>query len=60
MLYLAPDINTGETRHRGFLQGLDVEEGDPALAARIDSEGDRELDKSRMSEVLAEHPDINI
>jgi len=60
MLDLAPGIGSGEARHRGFLAGFGIAEGDPAIVAMADTEGDRELGEARMAEILAAHPDVNI
>ena len=59
MLDLAPGIGSGEARRAGFLDGIGIDEGDPAIIASADTEGDRELGKARMAEILAEHPDVN-
>jgi fructose transport system substrate-binding protein len=60
MLDLAPGISSGEARHTGFLEGFGIAEGDPAIVAMADTEGDRELGEARMAEILAEHPDVNV
>lgn len=60
MLDLAPGISSGEARHKGFLEGFGIAEGDPAIVAMADTEGDRELGEARMAEILAEHPDVNV
>jgi fructose transport system substrate-binding protein len=60
MLDLAPGIGSGEARHEGFLQGFGITGDDPAIVAVADTEGDRELGESRMAEILADHPDVNI
>lgn len=60
MLDLAPGIRSGELRHQGFLKGFGVAEGDPALVAMADSEGDRELARTRMSEILSQTPEVNV
>jgi fructose transport system substrate-binding protein len=60
MLDLAPGISSGEARHTGFLDGFGTAEGDPAIVAMADTEGDRELGEARMAEILAEHPDVNV
>lgn len=60
MLDLAPGIRSGELRHEGFLEGFGVAEGDPAIVAMADSEGDRELARTRMSEILSQTPDVNV
>lgn len=60
MLDLAPGIRSGELRHEGFLEGFGVAEGDPAIVAMTDTEGDRDLARTRMAEILSETPEINI
>jgi len=60
MLDLAPGISSGEARHTGFLDGFGIAEGDPAIVAMADTEGDKELGEARMAEILAKHPDVNI
>lgn len=60
MLDLAPGISSGEARHTGFLDGFGIAEGDSAIVAMADTEGDRELGEARMAEILAEHPDVNV
>ncbi len=60
MLDLAPGISSGELRHAGFLDGFGIAEGDPAIVAMADTEGDRELGEAKMAEILAEHADVNV
>jgi fructose transport system substrate-binding protein len=60
MLDLAPGISSGELRHDGFLEGFGVSEDDPSVVAMADTEGDRELARARMSEILSQTPDVNI
>ncbi len=60
MLDLAPGISSGELRHAGFLEGFGLSEDDPAIVARADTEGDRDLGEARMSEILSQTPDVNI
>ena len=60
MLDLAPGISSGELRHEGFLEGFGLTEGDPAIVATADTEGDRDIAETRMSEILAETPEINV
>lgn len=60
MLDLAPGISSGEARHRGFLDGFGIADGDSAIVATADTEGDRLLGEARMAEMLAAHPGINI
>jgi fructose transport system substrate-binding protein len=60
MLDLAPGISSGELRHAGFLDGFGIAEGDPAIVAMADTEGDKELGEAKMAEILAEHADVNV
>jgi fructose transport system substrate-binding protein len=60
MLDLAPGISSGELRHEGFLEGFGLSEDDPAIVAKVDTEGDREQGKVRMSDILSETPDVNV
>jgi fructose transport system substrate-binding protein len=60
MLDLAPGISTGEARHAGFLEGFGITEDDPAIVARVDTEGSRALATARMAQILADHPDVNV
>lgn len=60
MLDLAPGISTGEQRHTGFLQGFEVGEDDPAVVAMVDVEGDRDLAREAMTQVLRDAPDVNV
>lgn len=60
MLDLAPGIRSGELRHEGFLDGFGLSDGDPAIVATADTEGDRDLARARMSEILSETPEVNV
>lgn len=60
MLDLAPGISSGELRHDGFLTGFDIAEDDPQVAGAVDTEGDEDLAKSGMAELLAANDDINV
>ncbi|WP_151526676.1 substrate-binding domain-containing protein [Serinicoccus kebangsaanensis] len=59
-LDLTPGVSTGEQRHAGFLSGFGIEEGDAAIVASVDTEGDRDKAAVAMTQVLAEHPDVNV
>lgn len=60
MLNLAGDISSGELRRVGFLEGFGLTEDDPAIVASVDTQGDRDNAAVRMTQVLAEHPDVNV
>jgi fructose transport system substrate-binding protein len=60
MLNLSEDISSGELRRMGFLEGFGLTEDDPAIVASVDTQGDRDNAAVRMTQVLAEHPDINV
>lgn len=60
MLNLSGDIASGELRRLGFLEGFGLTEDDPAIVASVDTQGDRDNAAVRMTQVLAEHPDINV
>ena len=59
-LDLTPGVSTGEQRHAGFLRGFGVEEGDEEVVASVDTEGDRDVAAVVMTQVLADHPDVNV
>ncbi|ANS79552.1 Fructose ABC transporter, substrate-binding component FrcB [Serinicoccus hydrothermalis] len=59
-LDLTPGVTTGEQRHAGFLAGFGIEEGDEAIVASVDTEGDRDNAAVVMTQVLADHPDVNV
>ncbi|WP_324651123.1 substrate-binding domain-containing protein [Georgenia sp. H159] len=60
MLNLAEGISSGELRRTGFLEGFGLTEDDPAIVASVDTQGDRDDAAVRMTQVLAEHPDVNV
>ena len=59
-LDLTPGVSTGEQRRAGFLSGFGIEEGDDAVVASVDTEGDRDNAAVAMTQVLAENPDVNV
>ncbi len=60
LLDLAPGIASGEERLEGFLAGFGVEQDDPAVVGRVDTEGDEDLARDAMAGLLAEEPGINV
>lgn len=60
LLDLAPGIASGELRREGFLSGFGIEEGDPVIVGSVDTEGDEDLARVAMRELLAEDPGINV
>ncbi|WP_134773024.1 substrate-binding domain-containing protein [Ornithinimicrobium flavum] len=60
LLNLAGDISSGELRRTGFLEGFGLTEDDPAIVASVDTQGDRDNAAVAMTQVLSEHPDINV
>jgi fructose transport system substrate-binding protein len=60
MLDLGPGGGSGRLRHEGFLAGFGIEEGDPQIAGALDTEGNEEKAEAAMTQLLEEHPDINI
>ncbi|WP_298887409.1 substrate-binding domain-containing protein [uncultured Serinicoccus sp.] len=59
-LDLTPGVSTGEQRRAGFLSGFGAEEGDEAVVASVDTEGDRDNAAVAMTQVLTDHPDVNV
>ena len=60
MLNLSEDISSGELRRMGFLDGFGLSEDDPAIVASVDTQGDRDNAAVVMTQLLAEHPGINV
>lgn len=60
LLNLDPGISSGELRRAGFLEGFGLQDGDPAVVAEVDTQGDRDNAAVRMTQVLAEHPEVNV
>lgn len=60
MLNLAPGISSGELRAEGFLEGFGVAANDPQIVGSVDTEGNQELAKTAMADLLAQNPDINV
>jgi fructose transport system substrate-binding protein len=60
MLDLAPGISVGELRHDGFLEGFEIEDGDPQILGSVDTEGNEEKARAGMAQLLEDDPDINV
>ena len=60
MLDLAPGITSGQLRHDGFLKGFGLTNGDPEIVGAVNTEGDRVKAQAAMTQLLQQHPDINI
>jgi fructose transport system substrate-binding protein len=60
MLDLAPGIASGQLRHDGFLEGFGISDDDPQIVGAVDTEGDEDLGRSGMEQLLEEEPEINI
>lgn len=60
MLNLAPGISSGEQRRDGFLEGMGLAANSPELVASADSEGNRQLGKQAMEQILTQHADVNV
>ena len=60
MLDLAPGITSGQLRHDGFLKGFGLKNGDPEIVGSVDTEGDRAKAEAGMTQLLQQHPDINV
>lgn len=60
ILDLAPGISSGELRREGFFEGFGITADDPRVVGSVDTEGDAELGKIGMQQLLAESPGINV
>jgi fructose transport system substrate-binding protein len=60
MLDLAPGITSGELRHRGFLKGLGINDGDPQIAGSVDTLGETGRAEDGMRKLLQKDRGINI
>ncbi len=60
ILDLAPGISSGELRMKGFLEGFGIAADDPEVVGSVDTEGDRELGKAGMQQLLEATPGINV
>ena len=60
MLDLSPGISSGELRHKGFLEGFGLKDGDPAIVGTADTLGETARAQDALRTLLQKHPDINI
>jgi fructose transport system substrate-binding protein len=60
MLDLAPGISVGELRHNGFLQGMGMKDGDPAIVGSVDTLGEVAKGQAGMEQLLQKNPNINL
>ena len=60
MLDLSPGITSGDLRHKGFLSGFGIKDGDPQIAGSVNTLGETGLAEDGMRQLLRQHPDINI
>lgn len=60
MLDLAPGITSGDLRHRGFLAGFGIKDGDPQIVGRAYTLGETLRAADAMRQLLRQHPGINV
>ena len=60
LLGMASEIRSSAERQAGFLSGFGISDGDAAIVARIDTQGDRERAKAGMAQILSQHVDVNV
>jgi len=60
MLDLAPGISSGQLRHDGFLEGFGISDDDPQIVGSVDTEGDEDLGRTGMEQLLEQEPEINV
>jgi len=60
MLDLAPGITSGDLRHRGFLAGFGIKDGDPRIVGSADTLGETIKAEDAMRRLLRKHPGINV
>jgi len=60
MLDLSPGITSGELRHKGFLEGFGIKDGDPGIVGSVDTLGEAGRAQDSLRTLLKQHPDINI
>ncbi|HEX9326408.1 MAG TPA: sugar ABC transporter substrate-binding protein [Reyranella sp.] len=59
-LDLGPGISVGKLRHDGFLKGFGIEDSDPSIACKQDTQGDQAKGQTAMENCLQMAPDINL
>jgi fructose transport system substrate-binding protein len=60
MLDLSPGITSGELRHRGFLNGFGIRDGDPRIVGSVNTLGETTRAEDGLRQLLRQHPDINV
>lgn len=60
LLDLAPGIASGEQRLEGFLAGFGIDADDPAVVGQVETQGDEELARAGMAELLEQAPGIDV
>lgn len=60
MLDLSPGITSGELRHRGFLNGFGIRDGDPRIVGSVQTLGETGRAEDGLRQLLKQHPDINV
>ena len=60
MLDLSPGITSGDLRHRGFLNGFGIRDGDPQIVGSVNTLGETGRAEDGLRQLLRQHPGINI
>ncbi len=60
MLDGTPGGTVDTFRHNGFLKGIGIAEGDPAIVGKQDTNGQQDKGQTGMENLLSAHPDINV
>jgi fructose transport system substrate-binding protein len=60
MLDLSPRITSGDSRHRGFLSGFGIRNGDPRIVGSVNTLGETGRAEDGLRQLLKQHPDINV
>jgi fructose transport system substrate-binding protein len=60
MLDLSPGITSGELRHKGFLKGFGISEGDPQIVGSVDTLGETGRAEDGLRTLLQKDKGINV
>jgi fructose transport system substrate-binding protein len=60
MLDLAPGITSGELRHKGFLKGFGIRDGDPRIVGSVNTLGETSRAEDGLRALLAKDHGINV
>ncbi|WP_284946251.1 substrate-binding domain-containing protein [Acidisoma cladoniae] len=60
MLDGTPGGTVDTFRHNGFLKGIGLAEGDPAILGKVITNGQQDKGQTGMENLLSAHPDINV